>query len=482
MTLIVLLAGGCAGTGSPRPSSPTSKATTVAGAATSAAPATTIPLLDGPDLILHNGVVITANADFDIDEALAVSDGLIDAAGDDADILARRGAATVVVDLAGATVLPGIVDPHVHVIQRQAPDGTAMIEMSHAMLESGRTTVGIPGARPDQVSAFEEVADLLDLRIHLYLAYNTNCGEPIDASPWEREGGFARDPEDLLAVVGVKVFADGGSCNGPAVGWEYPDPLPDLIGFSDWVGTGSLYVTAEELAEVVSAVGDRGGQVVVHAAGERAVVAALDGMEIALGDGGNPDRHRLDHNDFVPPEHRHRYGELEVIPVVFADYDSCFPGGGMWRLIAPPDALEYHRANQDLVAANPGLPVAFHSDLPFTTFDVFEQMQFLVTVAEISPDGYYCPPPDFLADQGVDVVTAIRMMTWNAAYAMRLEQKIGSLEPGKVADLIIVAENPLEQEPEEIHCNAVWVTIVHGEPVHCAGPSELCASLSARAG
>ena len=429
----------------------------------------------GPDLILHGGIVITVDSAFSLAEAVAVDRGVIVAVGGDSEVLALRSRDTVVIDLAGATVMPGIVDPHIHMIQREVPDQAAMGEAQNSIIQSGRTTIGIPGANSSNLPEFGIFKERAILRIHLYVTYNTNCGEPpVEPDLWR---SVAFDPvTDQVAVVGVKVFADGGSCMGPAVSWEYPDPLPPNIGFIDWTGRGSLFISAEELADVVRTTDARGGQTVVHVAGDRAIVTALEGMEQALQDFESPLRHRLDHNDFVPPEHRSRYSELGVVPVVFGDYDSCFESDGMWSLLAPESALGYHRANRSMIEANPDLPIAWHSDLPFTVMDIFAQMQFLVTVAEVTEDGTFCDPPDFLADQGVDIDQAIRMMTWNSAYAMGLEEYAGSLEEGKWADLIIIERNPLEAATDEVHRNNVWATLIGGSVAYCAGPQLLCAS------
>lgn len=80
---------------------------------------------EAPDLILHNGKIITVNAKFEIAEALAVKGERIVAVGSNAVILRMKGAATRVVDLAGKTVLPGLIDSHVH------STGASMYEFDH---------------------------------------------------------------------------------------------------------------------------------------------------------------------------------------------------------------------------------------------------------------------------------------------------------------------------------------------------------------
>src|SRR5688572_5337479 len=67
-----------------------------------------------PDLIVHNGKILTVDRAFSTVAAMAVQEGKIVAVGKNAEVLATKGASTRVIDLAGATVLPGLIDSHVH--------------------------------------------------------------------------------------------------------------------------------------------------------------------------------------------------------------------------------------------------------------------------------------------------------------------------------------------------------------------------------
>jgi len=69
-----------------------------------------------PDLILHNGKVVTVDAKFSLQQAVAIEAGRISAVGANADVLKLRGAKTKVIDLKGKTVLPGLIDSHVHAL------------------------------------------------------------------------------------------------------------------------------------------------------------------------------------------------------------------------------------------------------------------------------------------------------------------------------------------------------------------------------
>lgn len=87
------------------------------------------PRPDDADLILHNGKVVTADRDFSVHPALAVKGDRIIRVGSDADVLKTRGPSTTVIDLAGKTVLPGLIDSHTH------PTGASLTEFDHPVPE-----------------------------------------------------------------------------------------------------------------------------------------------------------------------------------------------------------------------------------------------------------------------------------------------------------------------------------------------------------
>src|SRR5689334_24319653 len=78
-----------------------------------------------PDLIVHGGKIVTVDQNFSIAEAMSIRDGRIEELGTQKDLLSRKGAKTELVDLHGATVLPGLIDSHTH------PGGAAMTEFDH---------------------------------------------------------------------------------------------------------------------------------------------------------------------------------------------------------------------------------------------------------------------------------------------------------------------------------------------------------------
>ena len=83
---------------------------------------------EAPDLIVHNGKIVTVDQAFSVHQAMAVKDGKVLRVGGDRDILATKGDRTQVIDLAGRTVLPGLIDSHVH-------SSPAMTEFDHPLPE-----------------------------------------------------------------------------------------------------------------------------------------------------------------------------------------------------------------------------------------------------------------------------------------------------------------------------------------------------------
>ena len=105
----------------------------------------------------------------------------------------------------------------------------------------------------------------------------------------------------------------------------------------------------------------------------------------------------------------------------------------------------------------------------------FVNLYGFVVRKEIAKDGSICEPPDWAAANRISVEEALRIMTFNSAYALFLEDVIGSLEPGKFADMIIISENPLTVDPEALDDIEVLMTMVNGKTVFCAsGFSDYC--------
>ena len=274
----------------------------------------------------------------------------------------------------------------------------------------------------------------------------------------------------MLRTPGVKFFTDGGSkgCGEPAFGFPEDNPR------------GLQLMTAEELAAALQEVQAAGYQAAIHAVGDRGVETALDAVESALDGRPNTYRHRIEHNNLIMPDQLPRYGELGVVPIIFGDTHTCQTlDGAYWSnvlLDVPEENRPLFEPWRQLLDANPVLHVAFHSDAPRSgPLEPMTNLWSLVTRKSRSGDGSICDPPDWVAAGAVTVEQALRMMTVSAAYALAMDEHIGSLEPGKVADLVILSESPLTVDPDAIIEIEVLMTMVGGTVEHCmAGHEALC--------
>ena len=422
-------------------------------------------------------------------EALAVLGEDILHAGTDEETLALAGPETQLIDLGGRALLPGFVDPHNHIFgaARQAknpqPYGTTFEEAQQYLLRGGTTAMGGPGPGyppPGFAAGFGGIDDYLafaltgDLRIrtNLYPKYNTNCGEL-----WG-EGQYLNyppilDSSAMLRIRGVKFYEDGGSCNLAAFSFELPEDLVSSRGLGD--PRGDLFVTEEELTSAILKLQAAGYQAVIHAVGDRAIETALNSIENALGGQPNTYRHRIDHNSNIHPDDLSRYGEIGVVAVIFGHFPTCvFEDGGGVQPRYGEAVNSLSSGGRSLLDANPGLHLAWHSDARGVGVGPIPDLYSLVTRRWLREDGVtVCQPPDRVAAEALTVEEALRIMTIGSAYAVYMEDKIGSLEPGKFADLIILSDNPLMIDPDTLIDLEVLMTMVGGRVEYCGQP-DVC--------
>jgi len=425
----------------------------------------------GPDLIYYNGVVLTMDAAATEATAIAVDDGTILAVGDD-EILELAGSATEKVDLEGRTLLPGIVDPHSHVLNDHNVGGLSAEEGQQLALENGVTALGNLYTDRESMRIIRRLEARGDLRVRtsLYLSRHTPCGE--DLGEWYSSFGPVTDPTLMVRTVGVKHFADGGSCGLPAV----TQPAGPV---------GDLWFTQEQMNRAVAEADARGYQVVIHAMGDRAVEQAQNAIEAALGGGPNTLRHRIDHNNVIRPDLLPRYAQIGIAPVMWSYQRSCSPAFvGEFLVLDNTAWLAPLRSLLETGVEH----VAWQGDYNANPQNPFLHLYGLVTGRAVAVEGAYiavddsayepgtvCEPPDWLVPQTITVEEALPMFTINAAYALGQESVIGSLEPGKFADLAVISANPLAIDPDDIKDIRVLMTLVGGEVLYCdAGASSLC--------
>jgi predicted amidohydrolase YtcJ len=238
--------------------------------------------------------------------AVAIDGNRVTAVGTDEEVSSLVGPETILVELDGRALLPGFVDAHSHYYGAASAEGQEPETTQARLLAAGITTVAelaVDEALLEEMRRLDEEGEIR-VRSSAYLLADTACGDLT--GDWQLAVPPTRQPGERFRIGGIKLFTDGGSCNAPAVSYEH-----------SFGGEGDLYFSSGEIADLIRPFDEAGYQVAVHALGDRAVEATLDGLETVIGDSGNPLRHRIEHNAVVRPEMRDRYDEVEAVAVIF---------------------------------------------------------------------------------------------------------------------------------------------------------------------
>lgn len=433
-------------------------------------PSQTAPFVvnEESDIIFYNGVVLTMNAGQPAAQAVAVQGNRILAVGSNEEVLSLQNDHTQVIDLGGLTLMPGFVDAHSHLFgdnflweQDPLPDQQLAIEY-------GVTTTAefyVDQALLDHLITLAD-AGKLQMRVNTYLLYTTSCGDLM--GDWWKAYQPNQQIAPNLYVRGLKIFTDGGSCKIPAMSVDYPGGL----------GKGDLFFTQDQLNQIVAEVQAAGFQAAIHAAGDRALEQAQNAIAFALNGQPNTYRHRIEHNATIRPELLPRYSEIGIVPVIFGTYITCArtTGETKFKYLLSPEYGAWDWPWRALVDAAPDLPIAWQADYHvFGTINPLYHMWGMVTRQEVNTDGSICEPPDWVKAGALRIEEVLPMMTRNSAYALFFDNEVGTLQPGKFADMVILSDNPLTVESDSLKNIAVLMTMIGGQVEYCAAGSEsLC--------
>lgn len=542
------------------------------------------------DTIFFGGPIVTVNEKQPEVAALAVKDGTIVAAGDQDDIIKRfKGNGTALVDLKGRTLMPGFVEPHVHISltamtenialnlsnftlpydsidtilgklraqKAKQPEGSWIIgfgvdpsrttplmsELTADLLDTVSTTnpifvvnqsghiayvnhkalelAGITDSTPNpgnggiyvkdaqgrltgvliEPASYNEFAKRMtppspEMLVEAYKKTVRNiASKGITTSseiamgavmPVDREYAMVRElthqpdfpirvraylwgvalpqgysaikpneGDDRFRVIGVKFISDG-STQGLTAALNEPYLYP-----KGTTHRGALDWEDEKLFNATKPFYDQGWQLSTHANGDRAVAQTLSNYGRLLQ--GTPDpavrRLRIEHFTVTTEEEVDLAQKLGVAPSMTIGHV------GYWGEVFHNHVLGEERANRiDPTGslASRKVRFSFHSDSPVSPYG---PLRYVATGASRL---WQDPPRKVLGEQQrISIDQAIRAVTLDAAYAMFLEDKVGSLEPGKWADLVILDSNPrAAKDPENIADIKVLETWVGGKQAY----------------
>ena len=526
-----------------------------------------------PDLILHNGQVITIDPRHPAAEAIAIAGDRILAVGSNADIDALAVAGTRKIDLGGSTVVPGFIDGHCH----PALSGRRHLRFIDCDLRSikaiqdavreraAKTPPGewVVGFKYDDTKTAERrfvTREDLDEAAPNHPVYIEHRGGHTgyvnslafakvgitEQSPDPDGGKFVRDPatgrltgrvleraaevfdrtipafgsttrdEDRAAVKLItQMFARAGVTSSTDA-YGTPEDLRAyqdargagelsariycMIGYAhldkmisagvrtglgdDWVRVGGMKATcdgsisertarlsepyvgrpddfgiivadAEELYSYAGKAHDAGWQLGIHANGDVGIGMVLDLYERLQRERPRRDaRYRIEHCTVINDDLVRRMKALGVIPTPFSTY-VYFHGEKMPEFGA--ERLNSMFALRSFLDA--GIRATMASDYPPGPFEPMMALQSMVT--RTAMDGTVWGPR-----QKITIEEALRVCTLNGAYASFEEHEKGSLEPGKLADLVVLGRNPLTEDPASLVSIPIQRTMVGGRWVY----------------
>lgn len=281
---------------------------------------------------------------------------------------------------------------------------------------------------------------------------------------WDNDKGLEQIPDlirareqyngGLLNTATVKIFLDGV---------VEPSTAALLQDYSDQPGyQGELQVPPELLHEAAAQLDKNGFQVHMHVIGDAAVREALDAIQFALQrNGAGNGRHHLAHVEFVDPADISRFAELNVTATfspLWAVEDEFLTELTLPRVGA--ERYQWTYPINSIVKA--GGRIAFGSDWNVSSPDPLLAIETAVT--RIDP--LRGDTPVFLPQQRITLEQAIAAVTINAAYVNHLDDSTGSIEVGKLGDLVILDTNLFKIDPSAISDARVVTTLLGGEVVY----------------
>jgi hypothetical protein len=226
--------------------------------------------------------------------------------------------------------------------------------------------------------------------------------------------------------------------------------------------SGQLLWDPAAYKNAVAELDRRGIQVFTHAIGDRAIRLALDAYENAAATNhtANP-RHRIEHIECISPSDIPRFGQLGVIasfqPLhAYPEDDTLL----IWARNVGAERTQRAWAWHSIESA--GGQLAFGSDWPVVTLNPWPGVQNALTrqTREGKPTGGFVP------QERISLEDAIRGYTLGAAIAGRREKTEGSIEPGKLADLIVLSQDLFRIPASKIADTQVLLTMVGGKVVY----------------
>ena len=342
-----------------------------------------------------------------------------------------------------------LVDTAQGMVRRRIPAASpeqVQRHISRALEECARlglTSVHDAGVGNAEIAAYHALLQQgkIPVRVYAMLSNQTALVET-----W-----LARGPEigDFLTIRSIKVYADGAlGSRGAAL----------LAPYADEKAASGLMITGRDAVETVSVkAAARGFQVNTHAIGDRGNRETLDAYAAAL-KGPNNKRFRVEHAQVIAPEDFVKFQKYSIIASMQPTHATSDMGWAADRL--GPDRVKGAYAWQTLIKL--GVHLASGSDFPVELANPIDGFYAAVT----RQDKQGKPAGGWFPDQRLSREEALRSFTLEGAFAAFEETTRGSLEVGKLADLVMLSADIMTIPAPEILKTRATMTVVGGKIVH----------------
>ena len=323
----------------------------------------------------------------------------------------------------------------------------ALAKAQEILLSHGLTAVADMGTDRAGWAAMNRAGTAGKLNVRI-MSYAAGVEAIPDKPSWWLYG-------DRLSAIGVKLYADGAlGSRGAWLKRPYADKAKSR---------GLRFLTDAELRKQADHAAARGNQVAIHAIGDAANAQVIGVFEALSRTWGPRRRWRIEHVQVVDPADIPRIARAGIIASMQPTHQTSD------RLMAEKrlDPPRLKGAYAWRTIQNSGALLAFGSDFPVESPNPFPGLA--AAVYRQDPQGQ--PAGGWRREEAVGFETALAGFTRNAAYAGFAEQKIGSLEPGKWADFILIDRDATNADAQSLAATQVLETWVAGKKVYQRAPS-----------
>jgi len=323
-----------------------------------------------------------------------------------------------------------------------------------AVKEAARFGVTSVHDMDGKIGVFKELLDEGELTVRVY------AGEALTSSPkklqeykeWKQK---LANNNHMLKFGVIKGFIDGSLGSSTAL---LAEPYKN-----DPSTSGLLLMTQEELNEIVTLYDEENFQIAIHAIGDKGCNIVLNAFEESIKRNGKRDaRHRIEHATVIIPEDIPRFDTLGVIgsvqPVFGPSYGQTIQSFFEDRL--GKERAKFTNIWKTLAQANARL--AFGTDWPVESLNPMEGIYSAVSRKSITDKA----GDAWLQDESLSVKEAIECYTLGSAYASFEEDIKGSLQVGKLADIVVLSKDIFTMPEEEMLNTEVVYTILGGKIIY----------------